>query len=346
MRSFASDNNSGVHPLIMEALVKANVDHAVAYGSDQWSEAFIAKTQAVFGTDCLPLLTFNGTGSNSVALQLMTRPYHSIICTEMAHILVDECGSPTKSTGCVIRAVPAPDGKLTPASVLPLLTGFGNQQHSQPKVLYISQCTELGTVYTLEEIKALTTLAHAHDMYVLMDGARLANAAVALQVGLQEMTAGCGVDIVSFGGTKNGLLLGECVLIFAQELKESALFVRKQSAQLASKMRFLACQLTALFTDDLWKKNATQANESAYQLYTSLNAYPEVTFTQQVVSNQLFLQMPRPVIDALLQEHTFYLVNEATSEIRLVTSFDTTAADIEAFITSFQRALTTYRAAQ
>ncbi|MDR0961945.1 MAG: low specificity L-threonine aldolase [Mediterranea sp.] len=333
MRSFASDNNSGVHPSVMDALLCVNKDHAVGYGDDPWTAEAGKKIKEVFSPAyCEPLFVFNGTGSNAVALQLVTRPYHLIICAETAHIYVDECGSPARMTGCQIRPVATPDGKLTPELVRPYLKNFGEPHHSQPGAIYISQCTELGTVYTSAEVKALTELAHAHGMYVHMDGARLANACVALNCGLKEITVDCGVDVLSFGGTKNGLMLGESVLIFRPELAKEAAYIRKQSAQLSSKMRYLSCQFTAYLKDDLWKKNATHANAMARKLYDVLHTLPEVRFTQKMESNQLFLTLPRTVIDELLKSYFFYFWNEAANEIRLVTSFDTTEEDIDAFL--------------
>lgn len=332
MRSFASDNNSGVHPLVMDALNRTNRDHAVGYGDDPWTEEAVRKIREVFTPDCEPLFVFNGTGSNAVALQLCTRSYHSIICAETAHIYVDECGAPARMTGCQIRPVETPDGKLTSELILPYLCHFGEQHHSQPGAVYISQCTELGTVYRPDEIRALTELAHRHGMYVHMDGARLANACAALGLGFKELTVDCGIDILSFGGTKNGLMLGECVIVFNPALKKEAYFVRKQSAQLASKLRYLSCQFTAYLTDDLWLKNARYANEMARKLYEGLRILPGVHFTQKMESNQLFLTMPRPAIDKLQEHYFFYFWNEVVNEIRFVTSFDTTVEDIEEFL--------------
>ncbi|WP_289292347.1 MULTISPECIES: low specificity L-threonine aldolase [Bacteroides] len=332
MRSFASDNNSGVHPAVMEALMQANRNHALGYGDDPWTEEAVRKIKETFTADCEPLFVFNGTGSNVVALQLMTKPYHSILCAETAHIYVDECGAPVKMTGCQIRPVATPDGKLSPELILPYLHGFGDQHHSQPGAVYLSQCTELGTVYTPEELKAITSLAHQYGMRVHMDGARIANACAALNLSLKALTVDCGIDVLSFGGTKNGLMMGECVVIFDDTLKAEARFVRKQSAQLASKMRYLSCQFTAYLTNELWLKNASHANAMARKLYEALKDFPGVCFTQKMQSNQLFLTMPRPVIDRMLQSYFFYFWNEGNNEIRLVTSFDTTEEDIDQFI--------------
>lgn len=332
MRSFASDNNSGVHPAIMEALAQANYHHALGYGDDPWTKEAVLKIKETFHSDCEPLFVFNGTGSNVIALQLMTRPFHSILCAETAHIYVDECGSPVKMTGCQIRPIVTQDGKLTPELIRPYLHGFGDQHHSQPGAVYLSQCTELGTVYTPDELKAITSLAHDNGMLVHMDGARIANACAALNLSLKALTVDCGIDVLSFGGTKNGLMMGECVIVFNDMLKSEAKFIRKQSAQLASKMRYLSCQFAAYLTDDLWLKNASHANAMARKLCDVLKDYPGVHFTQKVESNQLFLSMPRPVIDRMLESYFFYFWNEENNEIRLVTSFDTTEDDIDRFI--------------
>lgn len=337
MRSFASDNNSGVHPLVMEALNRANQNHALGYGDDSWTKEAVNKIKETFTPSCEPLFVFNGTGSNVLALQLMTRPYHSIFCAETAHIYVDECGSPVKMTSCQIRPIATADGKLTVELMKPYLHGFGDQHHSQPKALYLSQCTELGTIYTPEELKQLTDFAHLHGMYVHMDGARIANACAALNLSLKELTVDCGIDVLSLGGTKNGLMMGECVVIFNKELATEARFIRKQSAQLASKMRYLSCQFTAYLTDDLWLKNADHANKMAVKLYNALKEEPGVHFTQKVESNQLFLTMPRVEIDRLLQTYFFYFWNEEKNEIRLVTSFDTTEEDVDQFICNLKR---------
>ncbi|MDO4159652.1 MAG: low specificity L-threonine aldolase [Prevotellaceae bacterium] len=338
MRSFASDNNSGVHPLVMDALAKTNIDHALGYGDDPWTAEATDKIREAFTSDCEPLFVFNGTGSNAVALQLCTRSYNSIICAETAHIYVDECGAPVRMTGCQIRPVATPDGKLTPELISPYLCNFGEQHHSQPGAIYISQCTEMGTVYKPEEIRALADLVHQHGMYIHMDGARLANACAALNLSLKELTVDCGIDVLSFGGTKNGLMIGECVIVFNSVLKKEAIYIRKQSAQLASKMRYLSCQFTAYLTDNLWLKNAKKANDMAKKLYYGLKEIPEICFTQAMESNQLFLTMPRPMIELLLKDYFFYFWNENANEIRLVTSFDTTDEDIDNFLTAVRNA--------
>lgn len=339
MRSFASDNNSGVHPLVMETLIKANQDHAIGYGDDYWTREAVTLIKETFSTDCDPILVFNGTGSNMIVLQLLTRPYHSILCAETAHIYVDECGGPAKATGCQIRPIATPDGKLSPELIQPYLHGFGDQHHSQPGVIYLSQCTELGTVYTVEELKAITDLAHQHQMCVHMDGARIANACAALALSLKELTADCGIDVLSFGGTKNGLMVGECVVVFNSLFNGEVKFIRKQTAQLASKMRYLSCQFIPYLTDNLWLQNAQHANAMAVKLYQELKVLPNILFTQKVESNQLFLTMPRHIIDELLKSYFFYFWNEENNEIRLVTSFDTTEKDIDEFIEKLKQLL-------
>lgn len=331
MRSFASDNNSGVHPLIMDAVVKANDNHAVGYGDDPWTKAAEDKIKSIFSNNCSVVFVFNGTGANSVALQAVTRPFNCIIATETAHICVDECGAPTKFTGCRIMEVPTPDGKITPELIKTKMTGIGVCHHSQPKVVYLSQVTELGTVYTIEEIKVIADYLHANDMYLHMDGARLANACAYLGCSMKEITVEAGVDILSLGGTKNGMMMGEAVVAFRPELKENLMYYRKQSAQLASKLRYLSAQFIPYFENNLWLENAQKANRNASQLAEILKCYPEIKFTQPIQSNALFFTMPRPIIDQLMKDYFFYMWNEEKDEARLVTSWDTTEEDILQF---------------
>lgn len=337
MRSFGSDNNSGVHPEILAAINEANTDHAAGYGDDRWTRAMEQQIKGEFGEQAEALVVFNGTGANAVALQILTRPYNSILCAETAHILMDECGSPCRMTGCQLRPIATPDGKLTPALIQPYLQGFGDQHHSQPKAIYLSQCTEMGTVYTPAELQAITALAREYGMYVHMDGARIANAAQHLGLSLKAITTDCGIDVLSFGGTKNGLLMGECVVILNPDLKKEAYFIRKQSAQLASKMRYLSCQLSAYLQGDLWLRNAARANAMARRLYDALNAYPQIEFLYPVESNVMFLRMPAGWARALREEYFFYFLNEEAGELRLVASFDTTETDVDGLIDALAR---------
>ena len=331
MRSFASDNNSGVHPLVMEAIAKANDNHAVGYGDDPWTAAATDKIRAVFGPSADPFFVFNGTGANSVALQAVTRPFNSILCATTAHIYVDGCGAPARMTGCAVTPIPTPDGKLTPELIRPYLCNFGVCHHSQPKAVYISQVSELGTVYTIEEVRALADLLHAYHMYLHMDGARLANACAHLNCTMKQVTVDAGVDILSFGGTKNGMMMGESVISFRPEISENLAFYRKQSAQLASKLRYLSAQFIPYLTDNLWLENALRANISAEKLADVLRQYPEIHFTQAVESNQLFFTIPEKPLKKLQEKYFFYMWNEANREARLVTSWDTSGEDIARF---------------
>ena len=332
MRSFASDNNSGVHPLVMEALNRANIDHSLGYGDDKWTEEAVAKIKETFTPNCVPLFVFNGTGSNVVALQLMTRPYHSIFCAETAHIYVDECGSPVKMTGCQIRPIATPDGKLTPELMQSYLHGFGDQHHSQPRALYISQCTELGTIYTHEELKRLTDFAHLNGMYVHMDGARLSNAVAYLGCDPRDITSRVGIDVLSFGGTKNGMMFGEAVVFFNPEVAKEVQYIRKQLMQLHSKTRFIAAQFSAVLKHDLWLKTAGHANRMARMLANEAAKIPGIRITQEVQGNEVFAIIPRDKITKLQSECFFYIWDENASEVRWVCSFDTTESDIIEFV--------------
>lgn len=332
MRSFASDNNSSVHPVVMQTLIDANNAHALGYGDDVWTERATQLVKEHFSRPCEPLFVFNGTGSNTMALQLMTRPYHIIFCAETGHIAVDECGAPGKGTGCFIRTIPTTDGKLTPELLAPYMINFGVEHHSQPGAIYISQCSELGTIYKPHEIRELCDFAHRYGLYVHMDGARISNAAAALNCSLDDISGACGVDTLTLGGTKNGLMGAECVVIFNESLVREARYARKQACQLASKMRYLSAQFVAFLTDNLWLDCARHANNMAVKLRDALSQMPDVTFTQPVESNQLFLTMPLEKSKKLHDSYYFYYWNEAVGEMRLVTSWDTTQEDIDGLI--------------
>jgi threonine aldolase len=332
MRSFASDNNSGIHPSVLQAIVDANHNHCIAYGDDLWTEKARQSLKQVFGEKAEVFFVFNGTGANVLALQSCLSTYHCVLAASTAHIAVDECGAPEFMTGSSLKTIPTPDGKLTPDHIRPWLSYIGVEHHSQPKVIYISQCTEVGTVYTIEEIKALCDFAHKHQMYVHMDGARLANAAAALGKSLKEVSLDSGIDILSFGGTKNGIMMGEAVITFRKELAENMKYIRKQSAQLCAKMRYISAQFIAYMENDLWLQNARHANRMAQYLRNEMAAIHPFTFTQATDANILLLKLPQTVIEQLLQKHFFYIWNEAEGEIRLVTSWDTTEEDIKSFI--------------
>jgi threonine aldolase len=327
-RGFASDNNAGVHPRVMDTLRTANHGHAVAYGDDGYTEAAVRLFRERFGERAEVFFVFGGTGANVTGLAAVTRPHHAVVCAETAHVNVDECGAPERFTGCKLVDLPTPDGKLRPEQIEPLLARLGDQHHVQPRVVSISQPTELGTVYTVEEMSRLAEFAQARGMLLHVDGARLSNAAAHLNVSLKELTAGAGVDVLSFGGTKNGMMYGEAVVFFDPALASDFRFVRKQCAQLPSKMRFVAAQFTALLTEDLWLQTAAHANRMAQTLATELRGIPQINITQPVESNAVFALMPPGAVARVQERFFFYVWNEQTSEVRLMCSHDTTEEDV------------------
>ncbi len=332
MRSFGSDNNSGVHPKVMKALEEANRDHAIAYGDDPWTAAARLKIKEAFGEEAEPFFVFNGTGANVIALRACTSNFNSIISATTAHIAVDECGAPVFMTGAALKEIATPDGKLTPELIHPQLYNWGFEHHSQPKVVYISQCTELGTVYQPGEIRQIADYIHQYGMYLHLDGARLANAAAALGLSLRQLTTDCGVDIVSFGGTKNGLMMAESVITLRPELAENLKYLRKQSAQLYSKMRYVSAQFIAYLEDDLWLQNATHANAMARQLRQGIESLGRYEFTQSTDANILLVKIPKETYLRLQQKYFFYVWNEFNDEVRFVTSWDTTEEDVEGLV--------------
>jgi len=338
--SFASDNNSGVHPKVMEAIIEANKGHVIAYGDDPYTESATGKLKEVFGQDVGVFFVYNGTGANVVGLQALVSPFNAIVSAQSAHINEDECGAPEKHTGCKLLTIPSPDGKISVDQIGPFLHMSGNEHHVQPSAISITQATELGTVYRPDEIEAITRFAHENNMRVHMDGARIYNAAATLGVGLRDITRDVGVDILSLGGTKNGLMFGEAVLVFDPGLTGDIKYIRKQTTQLASKMRFIAAQFEALFTDELWLENAMHANQMAQLLAEKVKDLPGVEITQSVDINALFVKLPPDVIPRLQAESFFYLWDEQRSIVRWMTSFDTTEEDIQDFVALLKRYLT------
>lgn len=336
-KMFASDNNSGIHPAILEAITEANSGHVPAYGADHYTEAAIAKFKELFGEQTEVAFVFNGTGANITGLQAMVRSHQAIICTDGAHINTDEGGAAEGFIGGKLLTAPSADGKLKVDDIRRHLHNIGNQQRSQPKAVSISQCTELGTVYTIDEIKEITRFAHDNGLYVHMDGARLSNAAAHLGCSFAEMTVDAGIDMLAFGGTKNGLMLGEAVVCFNKDLATEIRYIRKQGMQLGSKMRFIAAQFDRLLTDNLWLDNASRANEMAQLLAEGLKNFDEISLTQPVESNAVFASVPSVQIEKLLQKHSFAVWNEDKNEIRLVTSFDTEREDVESFLEDVRR---------
>lgn len=342
MKSFASDNYSGVHPKIMEAILAANSTHQISYGDDEITEQTNKLFREKFG-NVEVLYVFNGTGANVVSLKCALLPFQSIICTDSAHILVDECGAPTQSIGSSIISIPSQNGKLTPEMILPHLATIGNVHHTQPKVISISQSTELGTIYTVEELKSLSEFVHSHNLYLHVDGARLSNAVSSLGCTLKEATADCDIDIMSFGGTKNGLMMGEAILIFNEELKKNAPFFHKQSAQLYSKNRFLSAQFKALLEDDLWFQLASHANSMAKKLAEMSSQIEEVKITQKVEANGVFVTIPPYAVEPLRAIYPFYNWNKTTNELRWMCSFDTTEEEVFSFVDKLKELIHSYK---
>src|ERR1700746_3240899 len=339
-RGFASDNNAGVHPEILEAIARANQGHVVAYGDDPYTRSAIAKFQEHFGDGIDVFFTFNGTGANVLGLQALNRSYHAVLCSDYAHIYTDECGAPEKHTGCKLIPLPHQDGKITVDQVRHAYHGIGDQHHVQARVISITQSTEMGTVYQPEEIQALAQFAHEHEMFLHVDGARIANAAASLGQTLRQATRDLGVDILSFGGTKNGIMGGEAVLFFRPEYSHDFLFLRKQAMQLASKMRFISVQLGALLTNDLWLSNAQHSNRMAKLLEKEMREIPGLKIVYKVEANGVFAQIPRDAIAKIQERYFFYVWNEEESVVRWMCSFDTTEDDVREFAAFVRQVVT------
>lgn len=338
-RGFGSDNHSGISPEVLKAIADANVEHALAYGDDEYCAKVEDLFRQQFGNQAVVSFVFNGTGANVMAIDSMVRSHEAVVCAESAHVNVDECGAPQRIVGCRLLTVDTPDGKLTPELVKTRLHGFGFEHHSQPKAITITQSTELGTLYTIDEIKALADLAHEYNMYLHVDGARLANAAVALNCTFKEMTTDAGVDVVSFGGTKNGLMIGESVVFLNPELAKDFKYRRKQGLQLCSKMRFLAVQFEAYFKDDLWRRNAAHSNKMAQLLYNKVKDIPQLKVMYPVQVNGVFVQLPRVVWTELQKRYFFYDWDIDNNVVRWLCSFDTTEEDIENFVKALKELL-------
>lgn len=327
MKSFGSDNHSGIHPQVLEAIAQANSEHVTAYGDDKYTQQAVAEFRRLFGSHVEVFFAFNGTGANCLSLLAATSSFNSVICADTAHINVDECGAPEKLTGCKLISLPNVGGKLTLEAARSALHGFDFEHHSQPGVISITQTTELGTLYTLAEIRALAEVAHSHGMYLHMDGARFANAVVSMGCTPAEIVQG--VDILSFGGTKNGMMIGEAVVILNPALASNFKYKRKQSMQLCSKMRFISAQFLGYFRNDLWLESARHSNAMARLLASKIADYVEIT--QRVEANGVFAVMSQQAIDTLLKEYFFYIWDESKFEVRLMCSFDTTEEDVEKF---------------
>jgi threonine aldolase len=339
MRGFASDNNSGVHPEILAELCRINEGHVIGYGSDEYTEKARALFREMLGDESETYFVFNGTAANVLGLSSVARSWNSVITASSAHIEEDECGAPEKFIGCKILTVDSPDGKLTPRMVEKHMRGFDFEHHSQPGVVSISQTTEMGTVYTPSEIRKLADYLHANGMFLHMDGARIANAAVSLGLSFRAFTTDSGVDVLSFGGTKNGMMYGEAVCFLRKGLSGEFRYIRKQGMQLASKMRFISAQYIAYFRNDLWKTCASHSNSMAGLLARKISEFSELRITQPTEANGVFVVMPRDLAEKLSRSYFFYPWNESIGEYRLMTSWDTTGEDIEMFAALLKREL-------
>lgn len=335
MKMFGSDNFSGVHPCVFEELMRVNSGHVVAYGDDEYTrEAInILQRDELLGSDCDIKFTWNGTGTNVVALSALVRPFESVICPQSAHINNDECGAPEHIAGLKLVPIATPDGKLTPELVKPSLSVMGFEHAAQPRVISISNSTEEGTLYSPREIKELCDFAHQHGLLVHCDGARIANAVVGNSCTLYDLTAGAGLDALSLGGTKNALLGAEAVVLFGSARTNALFMIRKSSGQMPSKMRFVAAQFSALFRDGMWLSCARNANSMAAYLVDGLKAR-DIKLTKEVRSNEVFALLPHEIIEPLQLQYHFYMWNEAKNEVRFVTSWDTEKEEIDDLLRS------------
>ena len=339
-RGFASDNYAGIHPEILAAIARANGGHQVAYGADVYTQHLQGVFQQHFGPDAASYPVFNGTGANVISLQAMTERWDAVICAESAHINVDECGAPERVGGLKLLSVPTPAGKLTPELVELAAGGRGDEHRAQPKVVSITQSTELGTLYSVDEIAAIVERAHDRDLVVHLDGARIANAAAALDVPMRAFTTDVGVDVVSFGGTKNGMMLGECVVVLNPDAVRGMVFLRKLSMQLASKMRFVSVQFDAMLSGDLWLRNARHANAMASRLEAAVRDVDGVRVQRPVEVNSVFATLPATVTERLQEQYPFYVWDELTGEVRWMTAFDTTESDVDGFAAALRDEMT------
>lgn len=342
-RGFASDNYAGIHPEVLAALAAANDGHQVAYGEDVYTARLQTVMAEHFGAGVEVFPVFNGTGANVLSLQSMLPRWGAVICTQTAHIHTDENAAPERVAGLKLLTVATPDGKLTPELIDREAWGWGDEHRAQPLAVSITQTTELGTAYTAAEVRAIAEHAHERGMTLHMDGARLSNAAAHLELGFREFTTDAGVDVLSFGGTKNGLIFGEAVVVLNPAACEGLTYLRKLNMQLASKMRFVSAQLIAILTDELYLRSARHANAMATRLREAVEGLPGLTITQQTQSNAVFAILPPGVADRLREGFRFYDWDPATGEVRWMCAFDTTEADVDAFAAALREELAAAR---
>jgi threonine aldolase len=338
-RGFASDNAAGIHPAVLDAIASANTGHAFGYGHDDWTRRVEERFREQFGPGARAYLVWGGTAANVLSLRASCRPWEAAICASTAHMNVDEAGAPEAIAGVKLLPVATEHGKLTPELVERMIVHVRDEHAVQPRLVSISQCTELGTVYSIDEIRTLAEFIHGRGLLLHMDGARLSNAAAALGASLRAVSADAGVDVLSFGGTKNGLLAAEAVVLLSDELGDGFAYLRKQSLHLPSKMRFLAAQLEALLRDDLWLELAGHANAMAAKLADALGGVPGVTLTHPVQSNAVFARLPRHAIGPLLERFQFYVWDERGDEVRWMCSWDTSEDDVAALAQSVAKVL-------
>jgi threonine aldolase len=344
-RGFASDNYAGIHPEILVAIAAANGGHQISYGEDEYTERLQHVFAEHFGDGVQAYPVFNGTGANVVGLQSMMPRWGAVVCASTAHIHTDEGGAPERVAGLKLLTVDTPDGKLTPQLIDKQAWGWGDEHRAQPLVVSITQTTEVGTCYTVDEVRAIADHAHSLGMKLHMDGARVANAAATLDAPLRALTTDAGVDVLSFGGTKNGLLFGEAILVLNPDAATGLPYLRKLNMQLASKMRFVSAQLIALLTDGLWLRSAQHANAMATRLRSALEAsvasgaITGLGFSQATQANGVFATLPAGVADRLRESFRFYDWDSARSEVRWMCSWDTTEDDIDAFVAAIEREL-------
>ena len=341
-RSIGSDNHSGIHPKALEAILQANQGHAHSYGKDPWTQKADNLFQDAFGPSIRSYYVFNGTAANVLALDVLVMSHQSVLCTSDSHLWQDECGAPQRLIGCQLVPIAVENGKLTPDLLQEHLTRLGDQHASQPAAFSITQPTELGTVYSLEELKALGSFAKTNNLQFHMDGARITNAAAALGCSLRETSFDVGVDALSFGGTKHGLLHCEAVILKDKKLAQNFKYRRKQAMQLPSKTRFMAAQFIAFLEDELWREIAIRANGLAATLHEKAVAVPEVTLPYPTEASAVFAQIPKPWLKPLRESRFFYVWDPKTMLVRWVVGYDTTEDDIDAFVAVLARLSATH----
>lgn len=330
-KGFGSDNHATVHPQIIEAIVAANIGHMPSYGTDPISEHLQTLIKQEFGTDAEGFIVFNGTAANVTALKALTQPWHSVICTDVAHVNIDECASPEKMAGIKLLACPSIAGKFDLTALQRMIIRKGDQHYAQTRAITITQPTELGTLYSLEELREIIRWAKSQNLLIHMDGARFVNACVSLNCSFKELTTELGIDVLSFGGTKNGLMMGEIVIFMNNKLAADFKYIRKQAAQLPSKTRFIAAQFVAFFENNLWQTIASNSLEKAQELYQKSQGIPGVLITQKPQSNAVFAKIPSTWVKELRQVSFFYVWDENTFECRWMTSWDTESKEIDLF---------------